>query len=71
MKPKQKSHLCKCNNCETVMIDENAQVGAVLHELNGTEVKMKQITEPTTKADGQTYFCGCPICLTDDYLTDL
>ena len=34
-------YLCKCNNCETVMIDENPQTNAEKHPLTGKEVEME------------------------------
>lgn len=63
-----KAHLCKCNNCDTVLIDENPQIGAKELELTGNEVEMEYI-----KVEGTDnhYFWACLICKTDDYLTDL
>lgn len=58
-------YLCKCNNCETIMFDENPQTDAVKKELTGKEEHMVQVEE-----NGE-YFWACPVCRTDDYLIDL
>ena len=59
------TNLCKCNNCDNVLIDQNPQVNAPEFELNGTELEMTY----EESQDGGCFW-ACPICLTDDYLTD-
>ena len=61
----ERDYLCKCNNCDTIMRDENPQNGAKKHLLSGIEESMEQLEDE----DG--VFWGCPKCLTDDYLKDL
>jgi hypothetical protein len=58
-----KAHLCKCNNCENILIDQNSQVDATEHELKGNEIEMQY-----NEKEG---IWVCPICETDGYLTDL
>jgi uncharacterized C2H2 Zn-finger protein len=57
-------YLCKCNNCDTILIDENPQVGAVKQLVPAGAESMEQNT------DGETYWC-CPKCRTDAYLIDM
>jgi hypothetical protein len=61
----ERDYLCKCNNCDTIMRDENPQVGAKKYLLSGNEALMGRLD------DGDVVFWGCPKCLTDDYLKDL
>ena len=60
-----KEYLCKCNNCGSIMFDENPQVDAVKQEVTGVEIGMEYLHGD----DGERYW-GCPICETDDYLSD-
>lgn len=60
---KIKASLCKCNNCESIMIDQNPQVDAKECELTGKEIKMQYVSKEGIWV--------CPICKTDGYLTDL
>ena len=68
------ANLCKCNNCESVLIDQNPQIGAKEYKLNGNELEMQYFGESGVKdkngKNNENYW-GCPICLTDDYLIDL
>ena len=66
------ANLCKCNNCNSVLIDQNPQIGANEYELTGKELDMQYIkgSDLQPNFDNETYW-GCPICLTDDYLVDL
>jgi hypothetical protein len=58
---KDQVFLCKCNNCESILIDTNPQADAQLHSLKGGELKTLVLIK-----DMQ----ACPVCLTDAYLTD-
>lgn len=60
-----KANLCKCNNCDAILIDENSQFGAIDYVLKGTELYMERFTDENGE------FVGCPNCKTDDYLMDM
>ena len=60
-----KANLCKCNNCDSVLIDDNPQTNAILHTLKGDEMTMVEVIDE----NGVGFVC--PICLVDDYLIDL
>ena len=57
--------LCKCNNCGTVMIDENPQINAKKKKVTGKVVFMEYFKED------DMYYLGCPKCKTDEFLTDI
>lgn len=62
------TNLCLCNNCNSILIDENPQVDAPLYDL-------KEYPEAKEMAhvwddEWQSYFWACPECLTDSYLAD-
>lgn len=61
-----KANLCKCNNCDSILIDQNSQIGANEYDLSGEEIEMQYMQDE----DGE-YFWACPLCETDDYLIDL
>ena len=57
--------LCKCNNCDSILIDHNPQTGAKMFPVPNNvlyQVLLKDEFES---------FWGCPECKTDEYLTDL
>ena len=58
-------NLCKCNNCDTVLIDENPQTGAKKYKSPLDAENMDYLK------DGEEYFWACPKCETDDDLIDL
>lgn len=62
---KSEDYLCKCLNCDNILIDENPQVNAKKHTVNGDELKMVMIN------NDEEYYVGCPICNTDAFLIDL
>lgn len=78
-------YLCKCNNCDTVLIDRNPQDDAKQFSLEGKEQEMVLLGSPygailtAQEAIQEAYeykiepdlFWACPNCLTDEYLTDL
>lgn len=67
-----KTELCKCNNCETIMVDENPQVGAKRYLVRDGKTHLNEVVEQMERLDDMgTEFWGCPNCLTDEYLTDL
>lgn len=63
------ANLCKCNNCDSILIDQNPQTGAKEHILAGNELEM-QFMQGLVENE-EDLFWACPICLTDGYLTDL
>lgn len=56
------NYLCKCLNCDTTLIDENPQIGAI-----------EKITPDNTQdmSRNDEGYCVCPNCGVDDYLIDL
>ncbi len=56
-------NLCKCNNCENILIDENPQIKASEFPLKGNELNMIWCESENAWV--------CPKCLTDGYLTDI
>jgi len=64
------ANLCKCNNCDSVLIDQNPQIGAKEHEIDGTELNM-QFTGGLIEFKNVDPHWVCPICMCDDYLVDL
>jgi hypothetical protein len=67
MKTKENgTELCKCNNCERILIDENPQTNAKKYDTKGIKVHSMEYIN-----DYDNSFWACPHCLTDAYLTDL
>ena len=64
------ANLCKCNMCDSILIDQNPQIGAKEYKLKGTELEMQQ-TGGLNETDKDDPKWVCPICMTDDYLVDL
>jgi hypothetical protein len=67
-------HLCKCNMCDTVMIDENAQPDARLYSYDEKAYckELDETVENMAREDDMgDAFWACSECLTDNYLTDL
>lgn len=58
-------YLCKCSNCDTILIDRNPQIDTPKLSLQGNEEQMECLK------DEDSEFWGCPHCKTDGYLTDL
>ncbi len=68
-------NLCKCNNCDIIMFDENPQVGAKKHDTS-KRIDIKNMKYVLAKYDVagkllEEAFWACPNCETDSYLTDL
>lgn len=61
------TYLCKCNNCGTVMLDNNPQVGSPLFIAKVWYIADMEYIKPKEDEEG---FCGCGKCQTDGYLTD-
>jgi len=57
------NNICQCNNCDTVMFDENPQIGAKKYSKpNNVIVFTMEFIEG---------ICVCPKCKTDEFLKDL
>ena len=65
----EKVNLCKCNNCDTILLDQNSQINAEQHLVDLTKVETMQYMKDENTQD-QEYFWACPICMTDSFLTD-
>ena len=63
-----KEYLCKCNNCDSILIDRNPQVNATKFEVPDNALEMAMISS-TLEIDANLFW-ACPICLTDEYLND-
>jgi len=61
-----KTELCKCNNCQRLLIDENPQIGAEKVEVGS----LKGYSMEWIKEEHQSYWT-CSHCKTDAYLTDI
>jgi len=57
------ANLCKCNNCDSILLDQNPQTGAIHHDLG----QYPNVKHMKFKKD----HWACPICDTDAYLIDL
>ncbi len=69
------ANLCKCNNCDSFLIDQNSQVGAKEFYLKGTELAMQynpglRMEDEEDEDNLNNRFWVCPICMTDAYLDD-
>lgn len=58
------AHLCQCNNCDIVLIDESPSLLSEEYILKGNELEMAFIT------DINGGYWVCPICLKNDDLQD-
>lgn len=64
-------YLCECTNCNSVLIDNNPQVGAKAYE-DISDAETKQLVDLTDSITKDVhYFWGCPNCMTDEYLIDV
>lgn len=54
--------LCKCNNCDSFLLDTNPQVGQKLLSLDSMKLDSLESIDDMR---------ACPKCKTDDYLNDL
>lgn len=57
-----KVHLCKCNNCDSILEDTNPQVNAHLFDTGTVEPESLIIIDDMK---------ACPFCKTDECLTDI
>lgn len=60
-----KSELCRCNNCDSILLDENPQVNAPLLDVPFGASSMVLLT------DEDEFFWSCPNCGTDEFLADI
>lgn len=61
-----KDYICRCNNCDNILIDENPKIDAKEAELTGSELYMEKFSD-----EDHDSFWGCPVCETDAYLIDI
>lgn len=64
------ANLCKCNYCDSILIDENPQVGAPLYDLKDYPQALEMQRVSAVINDPETEYWACPNCLTDSFLTD-
>jgi len=65
-------NLCKCNKCDSILIDQNPQIEANLYTPQGCELTMNYYGVKTEDTDEDLKNAWvCPICNTDKFLTDL
>ena len=62
---KEKDYLCKCNNCDTILLDQNPQINQPLVEVPKVTLGMVQLE------DEGGFFWACPKCSTDSFLKDV
>jgi hypothetical protein len=72
------TELCKCNNCELLLVDKNPQINAqkypvyVAHDLHWMSSENIEVLPMEMFYNKLGFsFWGCPICETDDFLTDI
>ena len=65
-----KANLCRCNNCDSILIDKNPQKDAIEHELTGNELEM-QWTGGLIEFKHDPPMWVCPLCMTNAYLIDM
>jgi phage-related protein len=73
-----KSNLCKCNNCELILVDKNPQINAkeqaVFKDKNNQWVNLENIEvadmEYLEDKNGDNFW-ACPVCEVDDFLIDI
>jgi hypothetical protein len=67
-----KAQLCKCNNCNAIMVDMNPAEQPEF-EILSTIIDMENIQEidPDNPANLCENFWGCPNCKTDAHLIDI
>lgn len=58
-------HLCRCNYCGAVLLDENPDCNSPKYVLKHTEERMEQ------RKDENGIYYVCPHCGTDECLVDL
>ncbi len=72
--------LCKCNNCETLLIDKNPKLNPVEKNIyidsdkefvSEDNVKVLEMEYLKVEETNNEYFWSCPKCKTDAFLIDL
>ncbi len=71
MYPKSKDmdlqHICQCNNCNSLLYDENPKTDAIPVDVSNINVEI--LPMELLNEDGESYW-GCGNCQTDGYLQD-
>lgn len=63
------ANLCICNKCGNIFIDQNAQIGATVFNVNESKVSDLQYLKEKNPRDNECYW-GCGVCETDAFLSD-
>lgn len=64
-----KAQLCKCINCETIMVDKNPSDQPEFEIPENAKEMVQCNDEDTPRKYG--FFWGCPVCKTDGYFIDV
>lgn len=67
------ANLCKCNNCDLLLVDKNPQVVAKVYDIFEDSDRQWVNSENIEVAE-MDYFndsWGCPICESDNFLIDI
>ena len=63
-----KHYLCRCNMCDSLLLDKNPSGNSILIDVTTID---KPINYMMQFHDGGEFYWGCPNCATDSYLVDL
>jgi hypothetical protein len=61
-------YLCKCNNCGNLYVDLNPQTDAIKRDITFGFPELVYMVD--AKEGGPEEYPMCPVCKTDEYLTD-
>jgi len=59
--------ICKCNNCDAILYDENPKIWQKAVEIDNLGQKVVEME--LLEEDGESFW-ACPNCQTDAYLMD-
>ena len=67
------AEMCRCNNCGSILIDENPRSGAKKYDVSCADGSLKQFVDLSDNGLSHDigYYWGCPECGTDEYLIDI
>jgi hypothetical protein len=67
------AEMCRCNNCDSILIDENPRSDAKRYATAYADGCLQQFVDMSDNGVSHDirYLWGCPNCKTDEYLTDL
>lgn len=65
-------NLCRCNECDRVLIDRNAQIGAKCYDTRCVDGELRFFKNTIyNKLFEIEFFWGCDRCFSDSYLIDI